>query len=267
MSSATVAASAMEAAPPIPTLAECLRRDPRFLRTNLGRESVRNLRLLGYYRFLDRLVDPELQLRARLSIWTVSCSLSRRGIAPRWQNLPDPANARSPIVETILRADRPYFDLAWLALNYPDWRPKVVAWADLFRGRRLDPDILERIAQRAVSREKAVGLLALSDEMQLGCLYYTVKRVRQRWKVVQNALPKAEQNIRAEAKVRGDRSEERISARLVAWQCGRLTNWAPTSSARLRRMMTGEEVTRQSMAELLEATRRASRSVRRKKGK
>jgi len=222
--------------------------------------SVASLRAIN-----DRLICQPISPNApatMVQLWLTNQELTRRGVGPRWRNLPTyvAPEAAPNVPESVLPLDAPrpishacrkrallrWIDLDWLchtlgAAHVPEHRH----WRDVFRW-GLDERIAGRIANSPL---KPARLSAGLDVGAPHCYSLTGLLTQDAAKRVRTIREKRITKARNAFADRPTLSDALLADRLIWVEAIELADGSPTESALIYGWMTGVKVTKQSAAE------------------
>jgi hypothetical protein len=195
--------------------------------------------------------------RIRLKSWLCNVECTRRGIPPSLRTLPDLNDDDRTQIEDLFA-----IDLQWLSARYPDHQPLYTKWNGLWK--RSNPHSTIRYVSQNYPRREMYWMckgLSISPEQQRELSL--IKRVEFSREV--NRLTAEKESVRNRLSMtyhaRGNRYKTddhnaTIKRRLDIWFVGSLADWKPQRTADLYRAKTGESITRQLAANLIQQVHR-----------
>lgn len=196
-----------------------------------------------------------------LAFWLLNVELTKRGIAPRWRGLPRPGDApeeavsmapkyltESPMLNQAgkLSLMLRWADVQWLATVYPDHYPERPTGLRMFQG---DTSAAWHIVTRLQPPCRIVQDLTLTTAMQLGLQVFVNSDTRHRHQVAARFMDRIRPKLdRLEAL--GVITAEQKVRRLTHCHAIRLAQGSPQLAADLVQQMTGQSITRSSMAQM-----------------
>ncbi|WP_417790242.1 hypothetical protein [Terasakiella pusilla] len=206
--------------------------------------------------------DLEAQIIAyepyvRVQRFLLNQRLTQLGMAPRWRGLIHESFLPGTQFGKDMKFDNFLYDLEWLSerRNF-DWLPKGQRkkpnvknrrWKELFEN-RFDLKLAESIISHSDSLAKKMRAFNLDEQLLWECWALRTKdfkkvtaRHKRREEKARKAIEKnAELNALAD-----------VENRLIQWSALTITAWSSTAAARQYRVMTGKEISQQSMSEIL----------------
>lgn len=191
--------------------------------------------------------------KLRLHLWFFNQECTRRGIPPTLRSLPA-MNDDDP--ECI--ADCFATDLQWLAARYPHKATFYKKWQGVFKPRSFH-STADWIGSNYPRRDIwwfCKGL-SLSDDQQRELAF--IKRIALQREFDQLTNEREGVKVRLSAayhqrdsRYKTDDHEGTINRRLAIWYVGSLVNWRPQRTAELYEAYTGDQMTRQRAANIME---------------
>lgn len=200
-------------------------------------------------------VKPE----TRLGLWQLSEEFTRRGIPPIFRLLPE-INDDDPSQIADLFA----IDLSWLAAEFPKHKPLLQKWAGIFKSTRFHStaDFIAGNYPRKAMHWLCKGL-GLTDDQQrrlhvikTGAHRRAFEALQGRRQAVRTQLATKYHERAKDVRYRADDPKATIERRAAVWFAGSLADWKPQPTADLYRALTGEALTRQLAAKVIEQVRR-----------
>ena len=221
---------------------------PEVLGADFRRYTTRQLRYFLAFKASRRL-DDTIEDR-RIKTWCVSRELSRRGIAPYWQGLPQLKYMMDEPLAFAYRRDQIYWDMEWLRIQFPGHRCRDAAFQRIFLP-GCTPKDLKWVARRKMHAPEKVYLLNLDFEMQVGCVLLRDGKTHRRRMDVKRDTAKFETIVASAATTTPQLTKEHQQNRLLQREAAHLAQFKSALAARIYGYMTGETVTRQRMHALM----------------
>lgn len=201
-----------------------------------------------------------------MQLWLANVELTRRGVGPRWRNLPAyvaPEAAPSiPECALLPGAPRPishasrkrallrWIDLDWLACTLgPGHVPDHAHWRKLF-ARGLDESTAERIANSSLPSRKLSGIIRIPEPHSFTLTGLLTRDSAERIKTARKRRDQLSLTLLTQcARSRMPLSPDDMQSRLQWIEAIELTDGSPTVAAQLYGWMSGDTVTRQTAHE------------------
>lgn len=191
--------------------------------------------------------------KTRLHLWLFNQEYTRRGIPPILRNLPT-MNDDDP--EHI--ADSFATDLQWLAARYPDKTTFYKRWQGIFK-----PGTFHSTADWISSNYPRRDIwwfckgLSLTDNQQRELSFIKRIGLQREFDQLTNERDMVKANLSAayhqrDSRYKTDDHEGTINRRLAIWYVGNLAGWRPQRTAELYEAYTGNPMTRQRAANIME---------------
>lgn len=199
----------------------------------------------------------EVSAKTRLSLWLCNEECTRRGIPPVFRNLPDPSDDDPDQV-----ADMFAIDLQWQMARYPKHILFFKRWASLFKPSRFHStsDWIGGQYPRRAMYWFCKGL-NLSDDQQRELHFIKREGIRKDL----NALKAKQEEVRVklaaayharDIRYKTTDNNATINRRAAIWFVGSLAGWKPQRTADLYEAHTGERITRQLAANIIDHVHR-----------
>lgn len=191
----------------------------------------------------------------RLFVFSVSKTLSDRGIAPRWQGLQK--SAESEDQHAALIEDAAIIDLYWLSSTFPKHTTRNQRWQSLFKdGFTLGLALC--VSERQMTTAKKIRHeLNLSRFQQLGCIHFITKTKYPVYgkpsalSFLKSAKKRSETIYKREmrrAVTMPQINEEVARKRALVYICWMLAEQSPTNAAKLYGWMGDSKTDKATMA-------------------
>lgn|GEM_PF-1955907 len=186
--------------------------------------------------------------------------LTQSGVAPRWRGLVHEAFLPGTQWGKNMKFDNFLYDLEWLSARRKfDWLPvserkkphvKNRRWKELFDD-GFSLSLAETIITNTKKRNVKLRELNLDDQLLWECWTLRTKEFKKIIDRHKKRELKALDAISEAAEYIPQITQEHISSRLQYWTALTLSEWKPTAAARQYRMITGKQITQQSMSEMM----------------
>lgn len=189
----------------------------------------------------------------RLQLWLLNQEATRRGIPPVLRRLPAMNDDDPECIADCFAAD-----LQWLAARYPDKVTLYKKWQGIFKQRSFH-STADWISSNYPRRDLwwfCKGL-SLTDEQQRELSFIKRIALQREFDQLTNERDTMKVKLSAayhqrDSRYKTDDHEGTINRRLAIWYVGRLASWRPQRTAELYAAYTGDPMTRQRAANIME---------------
>jgi hypothetical protein len=189
-------------------------------------------------------------------MWLINREYTRRGVLPIFRQLPHPDD------DTELMADLFWYDLEWLNARHQGHKPFLMRWKEIFRSKEFPHKTAKYIYESTGCQIwQTVKSLALENDWQTELNFIKTGVHRSAIARLDRLKPEVLNSLRVAHYERGRKlqsaeDKKTIERRIDIWFCGCIAKKSPQQTADLYEAMTGNKITRQLAAKLMEQVKK-----------